>query len=37
VLLLLLPVCRHLWQQLLGGLTVLDLAVLCFIAGMNTI
>jgi hypothetical protein len=24
-----------LWQQALGGLTVLDLAVMCFLAAMN--
>jgi hypothetical protein len=34
-LLLLLLACRRFWQKLLGGLTVLDLAVLCFIAAMN--
>jgi hypothetical protein len=28
---------RHFWQQALGGLTVLDLAVLCFLAAMNNI
>jgi hypothetical protein len=35
MMMLLLLACRRFWQQLLGGLTVLDLAVLCFIAGMN--
>jgi hypothetical protein len=35
LLLLLLLACRRFWQQLLGGLTLLDLAVLCFIAAMN--
>jgi hypothetical protein len=37
LLLLLLLACRRFWQGLLGGLTVLDLAVLCFITAMNII
>jgi hypothetical protein len=28
---------RRFWQQLLGGITVLDLAVLCFIAAVNIV
>jgi hypothetical protein len=34
---LLLHLCRRFWQQLLGGLTLLDLAVICVLAVMNSI
>jgi hypothetical protein len=37
LLLLLLLAARRFWQQALGGLTLLDAAVLAFLAAMNII